>query len=372
MDLIGFTIFAVTIIIILGFLIWFKKDLQKKQQAGLKDIYNETLNEALVKITNLSKESLKGEKEVISTDLKNKKEAIESLVKRIEDDLHKRHQELVDYRKEGTKYFADVKRQIEEHQKVTSDLKQSSEKLSRILSSNQVRGEWGEKILEDILQNAGLEKGIHYLTQEVMESGVKPDVVILLPEKRRISIDAKFPLSSILKMTESSDKSHLQSLKKQFESDVKARIREISKREYISSDEGTLDFAIMFVPNEVVFSYINKEFPALIEESFNKKIIIASPFSIYAIARTIMQGYRNYYYEQNLKEVLKHIAGLKDQFGKFGEEFEKLGRSFDAVYKDYNKISDTRFKMLNKSFKKIEESEKENKIQPQTNKLIDG
>lgn len=362
----------VSVVIVIVFLIWFKKDSEKTQQETLKNIYNETLNEALVKVTDLAKNSIKGEKEVISTDLKNKKEAIENIVKKIEQDLEKRHKELIDYRNEGTQYFADVKRQIQEHQKITSELRTSSEKLARILSSNQIRGEWGERILEDILTSAGLEKGIHYVTQEVLTGGTRPDVVILLPGKKKISIDAKFPLSSILKMNETDDKSTITTLKKQFETDVKTKIRDIGKREYINDQEGTLDFAIMFVPNEVVFSYINKEFPALIEEAFSKKIIITSPFSIYAIARTIMQGYRNYYYEQNLKEVLTHITSLKDQFGKFGEEFEKLGRSFDTVYKDFGQLSDTRFKMLNKAFDKIEKSERQTKeIKPTSHSLLE-
>lgn len=369
---------VVPILIILGFLIWFKRDLEKKaekerkeREQELKNIHNQLISDAIIKLTDIAKKSLSSEKETISTDLKNKKETIEQLVKRIEQDLEKRHKELVETRTESMRYFSDIKRQIQEHQKATKDLEASASKLSRVLSNNQVRGEWGEKILEDILISAGLEKGIHYKTQEAMESGVRPDVIIMLPEKRTINIDAKFPLASILKMTDAEDKTHLTNLKKQFEADVRAKIREIVKRNYINSEEGTLDFAIMFVPNEVVFTYINKEFPALVEDAFRKKIIIASPFSIYAIARTIMQGYRNFYYEQNLKEVLKHIASFKENFNKFTEEFEKLGRSFNTVYKDYNKIADTRVAKLNKSFKKIEESEKQNKIKkPKTKKAL--
>lgn len=362
-------------LIILGFLIWFKIDTQKKNKEALKNIYNESLNEALVKINEMSKDSLKGDKETIATDLKNKQESIEKLIKNIESDLEKRDRELRENRNENMRYFSDIKRQIEEHQKATKELQHSSEKLTRILGNNKLRGEWGEKILEDILQSAGLEKNIHYLTQDVVSSGERPDIVILLPEKRRISIDAKFPLNKILEMTEVTDKTSLNNLKKGFETDVKARLREIGKREYINSDEGTLDFAIMFVPNEVVFSYINREFPALVEESFSKKIIIASPFSIYAIARTIMQGYRNYYYEQNIKDVLKEITNFKDQFSRFTEEFDKLGRSFDAVYKDYQKIGTTRVTGMQRTFKNIEQAEKEsadNKLETGSSpKLID-
>lgn len=354
-------------LIILGFLVWFKIDTQKKNKENLKNIYNESLNEALVKLNEISKDALKGDKDIIATDLKNKQESIEKLIKNIEQDLEKRDKELRENRSENMRYFADIKRQIEEHQKATKDLKASSEKLTRILSDNQVRGEWGEKILEDILQNAGMVKNIHYATQQVLTSGERPDVVIMLPEQRRISIDAKFPLSKILKMTEAEDKEHLRNLKKGFETDVKARLREIAKREYINSDDGTLDFAIMFVPNEVVFSYINKEFPELIEEAFNKKIIVASPFSIYAIARTIMQGYRNYYYGQNIKQVLTEISNFKDQFARFTDEFEKLGRSFDSVYKDYQKIGTTRVSGMKRTFKNIESAERKSDKLPKSN-----
>ncbi|PIR43787.1 hypothetical protein COV24_00925 [candidate division WWE3 bacterium CG10_big_fil_rev_8_21_14_0_10_32_10] len=354
---------ALGVLIIIGFLIWFKKDLEKKQKEDFKNVYNELMTESLTKLTELSKNALKGEKESISVDLKNKKESIESMVKKIEDDLKTRQKELFESRQETIKHFSDVKRQVQEHQKITEQLRGSTEKLGRILSNNQLRGEWGEKILEDILNSAGLEKGIHYLTQQSMASGVKPDVVILLPEKRRLNIDAKFPLSKILQMSNAEDKSQIAGLKREFESDVKTRLREISKRDYIDSSEDTMDFAIMFVPNEIVFGFINKEFPAVIEEAFSKKIIIASPFSVYAIARTIMQGYRNYYYERNIKEVLIQISSFKDQFVKFQDEFEKLGRSFDTAQKDYKQISNTRVNQMQRTFSKIEEAEKENKLE---------
>lgn len=359
MDLTFVVLFLIAFLIIIIFLfVYLKNSIVKKQEESLNNVYNKTLNEALIKLTELSKTSLLSEKENIQTDLKNKKELIEKIVSDIAGDLEKRHKELTDTRAENMRLFGDIKRQIEEHQKVTKDLETSAHKLSNILSQNQVRGEWGEKILEDILISAGLEKGVHYLKQETMENKSRPDIVILLPEKRTLNIDAKFPLANILKMNESTEKAQAVIFKKAFEGDVKTKLRDIEKREYINSDEGTLDFAVMFVPNEVVFSYINKEFPSIVDEAFAKKIIIASPFSVYAIARTIMQGYRNYYYEQNLKDVLKNINTLKEQFGKFSNEFEKLGRSFEGVYKDYKQISDTRVSMLNKSFKNIELSSK--------------
>ncbi len=371
MDLTLLTIILIPTLIIIAFLVWFKKDFQSKQKDNLKDVYTQSLNEVLLKINEITKNNLKDEKENIATDLKDKKEQIEKLIERIEENLKDRHKELIDSRTENMKYFSDIKRQIEEHQKVTKDLETSAKKLSGILSQNQLRGEWGEKILEDCLNSAGMEKGIHYLKQEIMATGVRPDVVILLPEKKTLSIDAKFPLSNILKMNECTDKDQALGFKRAFETDVKNRLREIQRREYISNEEGTLDFAIMFVPNEVIFSYINKEFPAIVEEAFNKKVIIASPFSIYAIARTIMQGYRNYYYEQNLKDVLTQITAFKDQFGKFREEFDKLGRSFDTAYKDYKQISETRVSGMNRVFNKIEESERKKIDEPKV-KVLDN
>jgi DNA recombination protein RmuC len=352
-----------SLITIVVFLFWFKKELEQKQKEHLKSIYNELLNDSMIKLSKISQEHLQKEKETISVDLKNKKESIESMIKRIEQDLQQRHKELVDARTESIRHFADVKRQIEEHAKITEDLRGSTDKLKNILSHNQLRGSWGEKILEDILNNAGLEKGIHYIKQETLASGVKPDIILLLPEKKKISIDAKFPMTKVISMANITEARQLSTLKKEFEQDVKVKIKEICKREYINSEEGTLDFAIMFVPSEMIFSFINKEFPAVLEEAFSKKIIIASPFSLYAIARTIMQGYKNYYYEQNIKEVLEQIGNFKFQYEKFKEEFDKLGRSFETAAKDYTQISTTRFNQMERVFGKIEQAEKDSKLQ---------
>jgi DNA recombination protein RmuC len=253
------------------------------------------------------------------------------------------------------KKFGEITTAISEHRKITEELKTSTESLAKVLSNNQTRGQWGERIIEDILTSAGLIENIHYSKQLELKSGVKPDITLLLPNERTVSIDVKFPYSEIQKMALAEGKEAKDGHLKAFVRDLKEKMNQIEKRGYISIEEGTLDYAIMFVPNEMLFSFINQQFPDIVDEAMAKKIMIVSPFTFLIVARTVMESYRNFMMENNLRRIVKQIQEFGEEWLRFKKDFESFDVMIDKLKEQYDKITTTRYKMMNSKLKKIED-----------------
>ncbi len=243
---------------------------------------------------------------------------------------------------------------VEEHRLLTKELKISTEALAKVLSNNQTRGAWGERIIEDLLQANGLQEGIHYLRQSKLgDSAMKPDITLLLPDHRNVPVDVKFPYQEIQKMSMTENQAEKQTHIQQFKRDLKIKVDKVAA--YISPENDTLDYAIMFVPNEALFSFINQKFPDIIDEALAKKVIICSPFSFLIVARTVMESYRNFMVGKKIKEVIKHIDAFASEWIKFDEEFLKFGRSIETLQKNYETLTITRKRQMEKKIAKIEQ-----------------
>ena len=349
------------LLLLVSFLIYFllkksttsvadEKILDEKLESTVNKIFGMTAN----KIAQQSKTILQGEQDLLKTDLANKQEIIEKLVKQLKEDLDQRQKEIREIEKKQIDKIGRVATAIEDHRILTKDLKISTEKLAKILDNNQTRGAWGERIIEDLLRANGLQEGIHYSRQTKQDaSGLKPDITLLLPDKRNVPVDVKFPYQEIQKMSNAESQSEKKSHLQQFARDLKVKVDKVA--EYISSENNTLDYAILFVPNEMIFSFINQKLPEIIDEALAKKVILCSPFSFLVVARTVMESYRNFMVGKKIQEVIKQVEAFGTEWLKFDEEFQKFGRSIESLQKNYDTLSTTRKKQMEKRIHKIEE-----------------
>ncbi|MBD3279790.1 MAG: DNA recombination protein RmuC [Candidatus Pacebacteria bacterium] len=349
----------ILIVIVLGFVsLYFllrKLMLEENQdQQEVEDLINQVFGKSAHKIAVQSKEILSSEKEAIKTDLENKQRLIEKMVKNLQDDLNKKQDELRLLEKDRIKKFSQITTAIDEHQKVTEKLKVSAEHLAKVLSNNQARGEWGERIIEDLLEANGLLEGVHYLRQSNLGSSqLKPDITLLLPNQRRVAVDVKFPYAEVQKMVLADTKAAKARHLKQFARDLRVKVKKVAK--YIDPEHDTLDYAILFVPNEMVFSFINQRLPEVIDEALAKRVIMVSPFTFLIVARTVIESYRNFMIGDKLKEVVKTIDEFVVEWGRFGEEFAKFGRSIKSLSTGYERLTATRTRQMNRKIKKIED-----------------
>jgi len=340
----------------------------QKPDSDVEDIVNKVFGMSAVKIAAQSKQILEGEKDVIKNDLENKQKVIEKLVTNLQKDLKVRQEEIRSLEKDRTQKFGEINQALEQHKEMTHDLKISTEQLAKVLSNNQERGAWGERIIEDLLQANGLVEGKHYLRQNIQGKN-RPDITLLLPNERNVPVDVKFPYSEIQKMANSNNKSDRASHLKKFNSDVKMKIDKVAT--YINPAYQTLDYAILFVPNEMVFSFINKKMPDLIDRAIAKKVLIVSPFTFLVVAGTIRESYRNFMIGDKLKKVVIYVEEFVNEWEKFKNKFDKYGRSLTTLQKDYEDITGTRIKAMERRITKIDDVRQSNTLETSEVKQID-
>lgn len=324
----------------------------KLDDLQLQAIVNQVFGMSAQKIAEQSKQILSSEKETIKTDLENKQRTIENLVKQLQDDMKIRQDEIRVLERDRSQKFSELNTQLQQHRELAKELQVSTQQLASILSNNQTRGEWGERIIEDLLRSNGLVEGVHYLKQQTQTTGtLRPDITLLLPDKRIVPVDVKFPYAAMQKVAMAESKSEKAALMKQFLQDIKIKVTKVA--EYINPSENTLDYAIMFVPNELIFSYINQNLPEVVDMAFRQRVLMVSPFTFMIVARTMLESYRNFMLSDKLREVIRSVDEFVGEWGKFKDKFTKYGRSLDTLKADYEDLSGTRIRQMERRIDKI-------------------
>jgi len=301
---------------------------------------------------NLSKEALQ---ENIDTFLKLSKSQFSDLLKSSDHQLDEK-KKLIDASLKDmktqmenlNKRTGELKGQMEESQTGIKNLNDTTTQLRQILSSSQARGQWGERMVEDILNFIGLNEGINYLKQK-QEGSDRPDYTFLLPRNMRINMDVKFPLQHYENYLSTESDAE----KKSFLTDVRNHIKAIAKRSYIDPAGGTVDYVLMFIPNESIYTFLNQEDNELIDFSLSKKIILCSPITLYAVLSLIRQSVENFAMEQKAGEMQTFIRAFTAQWTKFVEKMDSMGKSLSTVQKHYDELSSTRVRQLEKPVSKI-------------------
>ncbi len=312
------------------------------------------LNRATEHVINIADQKLAAEKQEIKTDLTNKKEAIEDLVKQVKDEMRQNAQKLENAERERVGSFSALKQELAGHKEITEQLKTSTEGLKKILSNNQLRGQFGEQVAEDLLRMSGFVNGTDYVRNKAQgETSNRPDFCIFLPDGVKINVDVKFPYNNLQRMTETEDMAMKQEHLKAFEKDVKEKIKQITTREYINPSDNTVDFAILFIPNEMIFSFIYEQMNDVWGEAMRQKVIFAGPFNFTAILRLIRQSYSNFKYQKNIHKIITFIKTFEEEFKKYNEEFEKIGGRINALSEQYDKVNSTRTNQLIRTVDKI-------------------
>jgi len=244
--------------------------------------------------------------------------------------------------------------QMEASSKGISELSDTTSQLRQILSSSQARGQWGERMVEDILAFIGLTEGINY-EKQTQEGSDRPDFKFNLPDGKHINMDVKFPLSHYENFLASENESEKETEKKAFLKDVRNHVKEISGRSYINPNAGTVDYVLMFIPNESIYSFLNQEDKELIDFSLGKKILLCSPVTLYAILSLIRQAVSNFHMEQKAGEMQKLVVTFREQWEKFTDKMIRLGKTIGTVSTHYDELSGARTKQLEKPMDKIAE-----------------
>ena len=230
-------------------------------------------------------------------------------------------------------------------------------KLHEMLASTQRRGAWGERMAEDVLRLAGLQEGLNYSKQSSAdaESG-RPDFTFFLPNDLKANMDVKFPLERYKSYVDAeSDEGRAQELRALVQV-VRGHVRAVAgRRGYIDPKVPTVPYVIVFLPSEQVFSLVLQAAPDLVDEALEKRIVLASPLTLYAMLAVIRQAAEHANVMETANEIVDLLGEFTRQWGRYNEELDKLGKHIEQVAKQYGAVRETRTNMLQRPVDKIEQ-----------------
>ena len=347
-------ILLVLILVTLIFLIVKNKkpnntEISKEIANSLNQLFPEVLKNANQQLITLADQK-------IGTDLNNKKQAIEELVSRALLEIEKNNKKMEEVEIKRTGSFSTLAEKLEEQKTLTNQLKVTTEGLKNVLSNNQMRGAFGEQVAEDLLKMSGFVSGVNY-DKQVSGDTSRPDFTVYMPDGMKVNVDSKFPYQNLVKMSEADSKEEKERYKKLFEQDIKTKIKEVTGREYINPEDNTVDFVILFIPNEMIFSFIYDRFPEVWQDAMAKKVILAGPFSFTAILRMIHQAYDNFRYQKNVATIIGYIKKFSEEFENYNKGFKDIGVRIESLQKQYVAVDTTRTNQLVKIVNKIKTEE---------------
>lgn len=317
-------------------------------------IANDVFKSAQEQFLTLAQEKLEGHRQGAVKDLEHKREMIEKMVEEIRRDLVQTRDKLKTSDDARIATFASVTKELEIQKSVVSDLRASTEDLKRVLSNNQLRGAFGEQVAENLLKMAGFVPGTDYVfNREQEHTDTRPDFTIFLPDRTRVNVDVKFPYAALLKLSSTDDRTEKEQHLRQFTADVKQKIKQVTTRGYINPEGKTVDFVILFIPNEMIFSFIYDQLNDVWEEGMQKKVIFAGPFSFTAILRMIKQAHSNFTYQENLSSVIGLIQKFETEYEKFSDSLDTLGERLESTRKAFDAVSGTRSRQLSRVIDQI-------------------
>lgn len=284
----------------------------------------------------LATETLKSFQEAAKGDLAQRQEAIAGLLKPLQESLQQYQQRLQQAESLQSKVLGEVKSQIESLTQQSATLAQETQQFRLVLKSSQVRGKWGEETLQRVVEAAGMSAHCDFEVQVGVE-GQRPDLVVHLPGERVIIVDAKVPEFDFLSALDEGDPVKRSDLLKEHAKKLKQTISDLAKRNYPASFERSLDYVVLFLPAESLFSAALEGDRELLVWATQQKILLATPASLIALLRSVHVSWQYYQQSQNAQQIVGTATELYERVVIFFGHFHELGKGLDKAAEFYNK-----------------------------------
>jgi DNA recombination protein RmuC len=314
-------------------------DSERKQGLGRIESLNEAKEALTIQFKNLANDILDDKTRRFT---EQNALSLDALLKPLQTKLTEfKEQVSTSYANESRERFA-LKSEIERLSALNVKMSDETRSLTQALKGDsKVQGNWGELVLESILESSGLRKGEEYLVQDshtqVDGSRLQPDIVVRLPEGRHLVVDSKVSITAYARHAESVDadtaqielNAHIQSLRQ--------HIQGLSSKNYSALyGVGSVDFVLMFIPIEPAFLLALKSAPNLYQEALAKNIVLVCPSTLMATLRTVAHLWRQDHQNKNALEIARQCGALYDKFVGFIDDMEKLGQRIDQAQTSYH------------------------------------
>ncbi len=264
-------------------------------------------------------------------------EKLGALLKPLREVIEQNEKKVREIEKQHTEDTASLKTHIEMIVAETGKLVGVKNKLAEALSNSKGRGDWGEMELIRLLEHSGLMPGVHYEAQKVQD-GLRPDITIKLSNQRVLYVDAKTILINLERLLQAEDSEAENSERKKHAAALEKEILSLSLKAYETRCKESIDFVVLYVPRESMLRAALEERPALMEQAFQRRVILASPLILMSILKTVAYGWDQAQLSQKAdeihqlgKDLHKRAATFVERFIKVGDRLEALGKQFEEA-----------------------------------------
>lgn len=304
---------------------------------------------------NLAQTHLKQQTELGEQQLKARQEAIDKQLEGIGKELKSVQEYVARSDKTQNQTMTEIAAAVKHSTEATQLLQRDANRLSEALSGSQSRGQWGERIAEDVLRMAGFIEGVNYVKQQTTGEGSRPDYTFLLPDERRLNMDVKTPMAAFSRYLEADSDVERDDAAKEFIRDTRSRIKEVTTRSYINPAEGTLDYTLVFIPNEQVYGFIHEQDASIVDYALSNHVVICSPLTLFAVLAVIRQSADNFRLEARTREIQDAIGDFRKQWDMYKKQTAGVQRAFDTASRQWEDLTGVRERQLDKAIGKVDD-----------------
>jgi DNA recombination protein RmuC len=304
------------------------------------DLAGRQLRENIENFLRLARENLGGHQQNAQATLKEREQAIEALVKPIQESLSRTSEALREIEAERQRDFGSLRQHLTDMRETHSALQRETRNLVQALSKPQVRGQWGEIALRRLVELAGMtahcdfEEQVHVVGEE---GALRPDMVVHLPEGRDVVVDVKTPLDAYLTAAEApTDEVRAAALRRHAQH-VAERVRLLSSKNYASQFEHAPQFVVLFLPGDQFLSSALDQQPDLLDRAMSSNIILTTPSTLLALLKTIYNGWQNVKLAENAERIRGLAEDLHGRLATFSGHMGKIGSALESSIAAFNR-----------------------------------
>ena len=273
--------------------------------------------------------------------LSEKEKSIETLLKPMADALQKTEQQISAIEKERKEAFGSITTQLKLVTEAQHGLQSETEQLVRALRRPEVRGQWGELTLKRLAELAGMVNHCDFEEQTHVDvadgKNIRPDMIVRMPEKRELIVDAKTPLDAYLSAVQASSQEERETHMNRHARKVRDRMKELASKAYWSQFKQSPDFVILFIPGEQFLTCALDYDDKLLEDAFANRVILATPTTLVALLRSVAYGWQQASISENAEQVRDLAQDLYKRLHSFCSHLQKIGKNLDDSVANYNK-----------------------------------